>query len=171
MEPTDLEAREPGGRDGSQGALARARRAAHALLARRPRTVQELRRALRRHEPRAVDRVIEDLVAAGTLDDRRTGMEWLRYVRECRPMGRVRLRAELRKRGLDGEQIEGLLVEYYQAATEAEDLRRALDRLRGRVGGTGDPATLRRLAARLGRRGFAAADVLAALEGFTETDG
>ncbi|MGD8374529.1 MAG: RecX family transcriptional regulator [Acidobacteriota bacterium] len=171
MEPTDLEAREREERDGARGALVRARRAARVLLARRPRTVQELRRALKRHEPGAVERVIGELVAAGSLDDRRTGMEWLRYVRECRPMGRLRLRAELRKRGLEREQIEALLVEYYQAATEAEDLQRALDRLRARGGGAGDPAALRRLAARLGRRGFAAADVLAALEGFTETDG
>ena len=118
----------------------------------------------RRHPSTLVESVLTEMAALGALDDRRTGLEWLRYRREMRPLGRLRLEAELRRRAIGEEMVADLLAEYYREGSEADDLERALERLLRAEGIPSEPRSAGRLAARLGRRGFAAGDVQAEME-------
>ena len=154
------------------GLLRRARRDAYRLLARRARTVGEVRTSLsRRHDPDVVDSVLEALRAEGSLDDERTAREWLAWRREHDPLGRLRLKHELRRRGLEPDQVADALGRYYEEHREEEDLARALRRILGTDAAPTDTSTLRRLTARLERRGFPGGVAREALRGWRGTGG
>ena len=139
-------------------------------LARRPRTVAETRRHLagRGHAGRAVDEVIERLRRIGYLDDLAYTRRFAGWAASEKPMGRIRLAAELSARGIERETIERGLRECFGAGEEEAALRRALDRaLRVRPDVT-KPDRRRLLAARLMRRGFSAGRVRDALAGLKE---
>lgn len=143
----------------------RAQRDAQRLLARRARTSGELRAALlRRHSAGVVDDVLAELMLSGSVDDRRTAREWLQYRRETRPLGRLRLEAELRRRGIGPSMIDELLAAYYRDTPESDDLRRAAGSFLSGGSVPKDPGGARRLTARLARRGFSAAEVREELE-------
>jgi regulatory protein len=144
----------------------RVRQDALRLLARAPRSREELRRSLvRRHAASDVEAVLGELGERGAVDDRTTAREWLAYRTEARPAGRVRWQADLLRRGFPRAVVEEALDAYYRDRREVDDLERALaGALRGRALPE-DPAERRRLAARLARRGFAAETIWEALRG------
>ena len=136
-------------------------------LARRPRTVAEMRRHLagRGHAGPALDEVIERLRRIGYLDDLAYTRKFAGWAASEKPMGRIRLQAELAARGIDRQTIDRALGECFGPEQEAAALQSALDRALHRSGRPPvDPAARRRLAARLMRRGFSAGRVHAALQ-------
>lgn len=79
-----------------------ARRQALRLLSYKMRTERELRGRLREkeHPPATIDRVIEDLRAAGLVDDAAYARAFISDMRKRRPSGRTLLRFQLRRRGV-----------------------------------------------------------------------
>lgn len=144
-----------------QDASRRARETAVRLLAVRPRSVAELRERLRRAgTPSDITAaVVDDLAAAGYLDDLAFAQSWVRNRAAVRPSGVLRLRAELRKKGIANSLIEQAIhdLDGEEEAAVAEE-RRARElverRLRAYARLAWD-ARVRRLAGLLQRRGFA----------------
>lgn len=157
----------------SRDTYRRARDAAVRALAARPHSAVELRERLRRRRvpSDAAAAVLADLQRDGYLDDLEFARAWVRQRHASRPCGLLRLRAELREKGVAGAVIEQAIreVDGEEDAAAAEE-RRARElvarRLRAYARLTWD-ARARRLAGLLERRGFAAhtiARVLRTLE-------
>ena len=87
----------------------RALQLAHAALAARDRTVSELRSVLERKrvEPEAIDFAVEELKAAGLLDDTRYAQRFAEDKRILERWGSERIERELRRRGVPPELAEG----------------------------------------------------------------
>lgn len=91
-----------------------ARERAVALLARRPRSANEIARQLHRHQHTddIIQQVLDDLTAAGLLDDSAFAAYWVEQRDTFRPRSRLALRQELSQKGLDrevvSEALEGL---------------------------------------------------------------
>ncbi len=134
----------------------RARDAALRLLTVRARSVGELRDRLirKRFTSAACERVIDDLLAAGLLDDRSFARLWADERVRLRPVGRRRLTAELRSRRISPKLADEVADEVYAEHTERELAGRALDRRLRRLSGEPTPDDVRRLQAHLLRRGF-----------------
>jgi regulatory protein len=81
------------------------------LLARREHSIRELRRKLqgRGYRAETVDEVLAELVSGGLASDLRYTESYIRSRCE-RGYGPVRIRAELRQRGVAGELIEQVLA-------------------------------------------------------------
>lgn len=129
------------------------------LLARRSRTAAEMSQRLRRKgfsEPVA-GRCVQRLLDEGLLDDESFAREYMDYSREHRPMGRIRLRHELRRRGVDDGLIERVLADLTEE--DEEIMARRLLRRRGGIPDEDLPfeqrqRQMRRLFSYLARRGF-----------------
>ena len=127
------------------------------MLARRPHSEREIRRALREKGAAAgdVDRVLERLRELGYVDDAAFARGWAKSRAGGRLWGDCRIAAGLREKGIPEELIRSTLSELREEMDEGEALRRCLEKqLRGR-----DPAALdrkeqRRLAQSLSGRGF-----------------
>lgn len=129
-----------------------ARKRALRLIARRPRSEQELRRYFDRKDipPSVQDQALDRLRQAGLVDDQAFAEKWVENRLAFRPRGALALRQELRQKGVDRAAIESALEDFdeEQAALKAgrkaarryQDL--SWDEFRQRVG------------AYLGRRGF-----------------
>lgn len=157
-------------------AYGRAREAALRLLGARPRSTAELRARLRREgvPVESATSVITDLTRAGYLDDLEFARAWVRNRLAVRPCGALRLRSELRGKGVAASLIEQAIREVYgeeeaavaqeaanaaggPAETGEERRARALAERRLRAyTRLGWDVRVRRLAALLQRRGFAA---------------
>lgn len=133
-----------------------ATRAAFVLLAARSRSRHELQERLLKKgfSPDQVDAALTKLANEGYLDDGAFAVNWARGKLSAKPVGRARLRRELRAKGI----AEGLIAQAIEVAyQEADELalallsvERKLPSLRGF-----DLATKRRkLVAFLERRGF-----------------
>ena len=87
----------------------RALRRAHTALSTRDRTVSELRSILERKrvEPEAIDYTVEELKAAGLLDDARFAQCFTEDKRILERWGSERIERELRRRGVPPERAEG----------------------------------------------------------------
>jgi regulatory protein len=162
----------------------RTRDAALRLLAVRARSRAELRRRLLRKElpPRLVDACLADLERQALLDDPAFARAVVRERVKRSPRGPVRLRQELRTRGVD-ETVAGAAIE---RVLDEEDLTAgslavgaALGWLRRQpdtvAQALADPAfseprqrARRRLAGHLARRGFTGEAAIAALEAARE---
>lgn len=132
-------------------------------LSHRERTRHELERYLRRkgYEEPVVARVMERCEELDYLDDRRFAEGWVRDRIRLKPRGRIRLRAELRKKGVDADDAEAAIERVFREAgvTERELLERAA-RKRWRARRSEDPETVRRrLVGYLQRRGFPFAEI------------
>lgn len=101
----------------------RGRDAALDLLAVRLRTVDEMRRRLRRKEfgREVVERVVDGLLERGLLDDAEFCRTFLRERLEGRPRGRFALVQELRKRGVARELAEEMVERVMREEGVAED--------------------------------------------------
>ena len=93
----------------------RALQLAHAALSARDRTVSELRSVLERKrvEPEAIDYAVDELKAAGLLDDARFARRFADDKRTLERWGSARIERELHRRGVPPELVD--------AATGATD--------------------------------------------------
>ena len=119
-----------------------------------PRTAAEVRRKLARagYEEDVVETVVADLERAELLDDSRFSADWVESRSRRKGLGKIRLAAELRQKGVDRKQIDEATSELDPAA----ELKSALALVRKRVspGDSADPSAKRKLAAYLQRRGY-----------------
>ncbi|HKX18404.1 MAG TPA: regulatory protein RecX, partial [bacterium] len=143
-------------------AYRRARETALRLLGTRARTIADLRARLRRLDvtPETAASVVDDLTADGYLDDLEFARTWVRARLAIRAYGALRLRSELREKGVAISFIEQAIREVYgeEDAAVAEE-RRARDLAERRLRGYARldwEVRVRRLAGFLQRRGFAA---------------
>ncbi|MGH8321380.1 MAG: regulatory protein RecX [Gammaproteobacteria bacterium] len=147
--------------------LARIRALAFKLLARREHSTQELTAKLttRGYEPHAVAAVIEALAARNLLSDARFVEEFVAS-RAGRGSGPVKIRDELRRRGVDETLVETTLVEYHdQWLVNAAAVRRK------RFGASPrDYAERARQARFLQQRGFTAEQIRQVLKGEVEIE-
>ncbi len=148
------------------------------LLALRPRTVRELQSRLlsKGYGEDLVTDLVERCLRAGYLDDRAFARSWIEERTRSFPCGSVRLRRELREKGVPAEVTSEALNETLPPEREAElavRLARKKAAPRGRkkpAGEEGDPGDLAgehrargRLWSFLGRRGFTAGACRAAM--------
>lgn len=134
------------------------------LVARRRRSEQEIRDKLatRTEDPEIIEEVLARLDRAGVLDDHAFAEQWIAERRALKKLGTAALRSELEAKGVDEGVINAAL---HEAEDEGETQRcRELAREyiqkeragrgagRGSHGGRG--AILRRVGAKLARRGY-----------------
>jgi regulatory protein len=133
----------------------RARDSALVFLGYRARSRQEVRRRLlqKSYDPDIVEEVIQALARGGLIDDAEFSESWVRARTGARPMGRTRIAAELRQKGVEPEVIRQALEPLDQDAELDRALavgRQKVEQLRGE-----DSRTARRkLGSLLMRRGF-----------------
>ncbi|MGH2349541.1 MAG: regulatory protein RecX, partial [bacterium] len=125
-------------------------------LAIRPRSRHEMltRLQMRRVPVPAAGQILDELERDGLLDDARFARMWIDSRAAHRPSGAVRLRAELRGKGIDRRVIDDALKERLDPEGEST-LALAVARALARRYQTADRKTAyRRLAGALERRGF-----------------
>lgn len=107
-----------------------ARERAIGLLARRPRSANEITRQLRRHQhdDEVIQLVIDDLTAAGLIDDNAFAAFWVEQRDTFRPRSRLALRQELSQKGLEREVVSEAL----EGLDEIEAARRVARKQAGR---------------------------------------
>ncbi len=160
----------------SHDAYRRAREAALRLLGGRPRSTAELRARLHRAgvPAESAASVITDLTRDRYLDDLEFARAWVRNRLAIRPCGLLRVRSELREKGVASALIEQAIREAHgeEDAAVAEERRarglaerglRASARLAWDV-------RVRRLAGMLQRRGFAAPTIARVLRTVQRSD-
>ena len=103
----------------AQSELERALDLAHDAVARRERTIAELRRCLERKRvgPAAIEAAVEQLCEAGLLDDARYARRFAEDRRELELWGRERIARDLHRRGVPPDLIEAAVAD---RAREAE---------------------------------------------------
>lgn len=103
------------------------------FLSYRPRSVQEVRRNLAKHETAesVIELALERLINLGYLDDYAFAKYWLENRDTFKPRGPMALRYELRQKGIDNGIIDELLsgLDVFTSAYRAAQPR--LNRLRG----------------------------------------
>ncbi|MGH9376088.1 MAG: regulatory protein RecX [Terriglobia bacterium] len=104
--------------------------AALKLLARRPHSCAELRRALTRkfRSCEAVDEAIARLRALGYLDDRKFAVQYASMLVRIRGFGRERIRRELRAKFVEDAAIDAALDAAFEETGERDLLDRALEK-------------------------------------------
>ena len=128
-------------------------------LAKRSLTVDELRKRLGRRAARSedIESVVDRLAQAGYLDDKRLADSYSFFCKECEGLGRRRVLADLRRRGVNKTLAEEAVERSYQDVDEDEMIAR---QLRRKLGGDyadhpiDDPAKLAKLYRSLVRAGF-----------------
>ncbi|ROR66550.1 regulatory protein RecX [Agrococcus jenensis] len=138
-----------------------ARSIALRALGRRAASRQELDRTLERRdvEPEVRAAVLDRLEAEGLVDDAQLARDTAERLRERKHLGERGVAAELRKRGLDPDELD--------EADRDDELQRAIDAAaerRRRSGSLDDETAERRLTGYLQRRGFSGGTVRIAIE-------
>ena len=132
--------------------VGRAREAALAFLAHRPRSKSEIVQRLNKHgypEP-AIEAALERLERAGLVDDGAFAEYWVRNREQFRPRGRYALRHELRQKGVDSEVIDVALEDLDEGESA---YRAALERV-AQWARLDERTAKQKLASFLQRRGF-----------------
>lgn len=136
----------------------RAKQKALALLSYRARSVNELRKKLKEKDfsERTINRVIEDFLRVGLLDDTKFASDFVHSKMAQKPMGKRLLRQELFSKGVDEETTEKAIAEVYGDRSEIEVARELTRKRVKRYGGSEEEAKKkkRRLSDFLLRRGF-----------------
>ncbi len=137
-------------------------------LSRRAHTAAELEGKLRSRaaRPESVDEVLGRLRERGWLDDERAAESHSYYRREYDSLGRRRVVAELRRRGIERETAERIVEETYAESDELELIRSFLRRKLGRPvdeARIDDRKELVRLYRSLLRAGFSTPKIVEAL--------
>ncbi len=149
------------------------------LLDRRAHSVAELRRKLmlRKHAPTVIAAVLEDLQRHGLVNDTAFAAAWIEEKRRAtRPVGWLRIQAQLRGRGVTPDAIAAAAPgdEALPGDAEEEEVARALAALRQKLKSarpTGDPRADRaRLCRFLAQRGFTGDIVRKALDRVRQDD-
>ena len=119
-----------------------------------PRTRVEVERRLSRgkYDEELIDAVVEDLVRAGLIDDSAFSSQWIESRARSKKLGRARLATELLRKGIDRATVDEAL----QDLDAEQELEAATIMAQRRFEGQdlSDPATRRRAAAFLQRRGY-----------------
>lgn len=142
------------------------RRRALKLIARRPRSVEEIRRYLRdRATPvDMIDSIVDDLVERDLLDDLEFARAWVENRNEFRPRSTYALRSELRQRGVGRQTIDRALEEFDERRAAESAARKAARKF------SGDDRR-DRMYAYLARRGFPYSTIRSVVEEVLATDG
>lgn len=122
------------------------------LLGLRSHSREELERKLLKkgYTQESIEPVLEKLTKQGLLDDRMFSMELIRSKSRQKPAGRVKMRAELRKRGVSETIIGELLKEY----DSGELCHRAAEKKFGSLRGVTETEKKKKLEIFLHNRGF-----------------
>lgn len=135
-----------------------------ALLARRPRSIREIRDRLRQKgfDAATIDAAIEKLEGWRYVDDEGFARYWVENRETHKPRGRRLLEQELRQKGVDREVIQSTLDD---ADLDERESALALARAKMRTyGGLDDVTARRRLGSYLSRRGYDFGTVRATLD-------
>jgi regulatory protein len=126
-----------------------------------PRTVAEVRRRLTKaqYEEDVIEDVIADLVRAELLDDTKFSADWVESRSRSKRLGRTRLAAELRQKGISRDEVDQALGDLDPTSELTAAMELAQKRIRaGEHPEISSPAkraaAKRRLAAYLQRRGY-----------------
>jgi len=135
------------------------------MLARRPYSVAELRRALDKKFPtsEAIPDVIARLCQLGYLNDARFAEAYASSLARVRGFGQYRVRRELKSKLVDYRVIDGAIENAFASVNEKELLDRIIDK---KVRTLKKPITRAKLASlcqTLMRRGFRADDIMKAV--------
>lgn len=139
-----------------EDAVMRAKAKAMRYVARRARTVTEVRRKLREkdHDEPAIEAAVARLKELGYLDDAAYAQEYVESRFRSKGYGPVRLRRELKQRGVGRHQIEDAMT-CLDEGDVLEAARRHARKRWPRLSGEEDPRRRRqKLAGYLRRRGF-----------------
>ncbi len=139
--------------------------AALAMLARRPYSLAELRRALERKFPasQAVPDVIARLCQLGYLNDARFAEAYASSLVRVRGFGRHRIRRELKSKLVDYHVIDRAIENAFASVSEHELLERTIDK---KIRSLRKPLTRSKVASlcqSLVRRGFRSDDIMKAV--------
>ena len=136
--------------------ISKAKSYVYRILARRMYTTKEIRDKL--VERGYVDKIIEDVIATleryGYLNDKTYAQEWIESRMRSKPKGKIALRRELERKGIDRSIIEDALSQAFDQSKESE-MALDLARRKARSFNADDPvAAKRKLQSFLLRRGF-----------------
>jgi len=136
------------------------------LLARRAHFRRELavKLAARGYPDEEIEETLARLAAHGYLDERDTARQWLEARLARGPEGRIRLAAELSRRGAEPEVVDEVLAERLPE-DDREAARQAAERWRARRSGAPRPDALAR---HLERKGFSPRAIRELLEEMRE---
>ena len=133
----------------------RAREKALALLAYRARSIEEMSQRLKekQYSERTIQRIIDDFVRVGLLDDEKFASAFAQTKMVQKPIGKRLLRQELLSRGIQKDIIEETIHELYSGRSEKEWATELIRRrLKNKT--TADQRLRKRLTDLLLRRGF-----------------
>jgi regulatory protein len=135
------------------------------MLARRPYSVAEMRRALNRKFPShpALEDTLARLRSLGYLDDQKFAEQVASSLARNRAFGRHRIRRELKSRLVDYRTIEPALDHAFEESDERALLERTIDRKLRTLRLPLTPRKLQSLCQSLLRRGFASGDIMKAV--------
>lgn len=141
--------------------FSKAKNYVYRILARRMYTSKEIRDKL--VERGYVDEIINEVIATmeryGYVNDQTYAEEWIRSRMHGRPKGKIALRQELARKGIDKSIIEDTLSQTFDESTE-DNMALDLARKKVRSYRNDDPAVIKRkLQSFLLRRGFTYATV------------
>jgi regulatory protein len=136
---------------------ARAKQVCYRLLTLAPRTRAQLAEALdKQHIPADVaDGVLGRFADAGLIDDAAFAKAWVESRHQGRGLASRALRAELRQRGVEDDEIRDALDEL-DPGQEAETARHLVESKLAATSGLPAEARIRRLAGMLARKGYPA---------------
>jgi regulatory protein len=149
--------RGPDATDDTADPEARARQICLRLLTLAPRTRAQLAEALRKRgiPGDAADAVLERFAGVGLIDDAAFARAWVESRHYSRGLAGRALRAELRQRGVDDDQIRDAIDDLGPDA-EVATARRLVQQKLASTRGLAPEARIRRLAGTLARKGYPA---------------
>ncbi len=135
------------------------------MLARRPYSVAELRRALQRKfgATEAVNEAVARLRELRYLDDRKFAEHYATALVENRSFGRQRIRRELKAKLVDYRQIDPAIEQAFENTDEKQLLERAIEKKLRTLRLPVTQSKLASLCQSLLRRGFRAGDIIKAV--------
>jgi regulatory protein len=135
------------------------------MLARRPYSVAELRRALERKFPESsgIGHALARLRELGYLDDRKFAEHYASSLARNRAFGRFRVRRELKAKLVAYKHIEPALAQAYEETAERALLAKTLEKKIRALRPPVTPAKVHALCQSLVRRGFAVSDIMEAV--------
>lgn len=134
------------------------------MLARRPHSVAELRRALEKKFPsQDISPVVARLRELGYLDDRKYAEHYALSLARNRAYGRQRVRRELKSRLVDYNVIDAAIEKAFESVSERQLLEQTIERKIRTLPKPLPHAKLASLCQSLRRRGFCADDIMKAM--------
>ena len=127
------------------------------LLSYRPRSEHELRDYLKRKKqpPALIEKILNKLSKLGYVDDEAFAKRWVEHRRSIKATSSLKLRAELKQKGVPAEYIDAALSEQKEADDEA--IKQLIEKKRSKYADT------QKLMAYLARQGFRYDDIKRAL--------